>query len=579
MAGQQVLVFVNDRMKVVEYSKLIYEELKDCLPPAPPAEECKRKLLEECKLESDDVFGIMENDSEHSDQSGQDELYQAFISGIAFHSAALPNELRSYVEMHLLESRDMHVVCSTETLAFGVNSSVDVVIIADLNKHEGSTVRPLSLNEFQNYSGRAGRLRIGTDFSSISGSVYTLISKNQVELWNKMNMGRSAPDKMYSLFHRDEGQFMPFFLLNLLPTTSDSSITIQELMDTVQLLPRDGTVADELLEQRIQAAIEYLKIKGLAAQVKSRPQRGEMRGARSGGKKYCLTELGKRLRGYVIGCDDYETLLRAITTGYVHGIFIEPDKARFLYNLLCTHHAESGLNSIFSDSDTRISIDQARSYVKQHMPTEADTHWVDTCYNTRVLFILAALLAWCDGESPKHLYREFGIHYALLSKLAEQIGYLVEISREIMPSQLESIYLEKEQMYSRLNITHEDYTNAVLRELERMRDLFVSIYFGVNTRIIKEISDFLKEREDLKPSDAQLEELSLQHLNPRSARTLRKIVIRYKFFENPPEVDMTNIELKNNFLDQYRQYKRDVDHFGAHILAFFRHKFPSDFNK
>ena len=246
-------------------------------------------------------------------------------------------------------------------------------------------------------------------------------------------------------------------------------------------------------------------------------------------------------------------------------MFAEPDKAKFLFDLLSTHHAESGLNTIFSGSKTKISINRARSYVKEHMAPEADTRWVDTCYNTNVLFILAALLAWCNGESPKHLYRQFGIHYALLSKLAEQIGYLVEISRELMRHQLE--------------LTYEECEKAVLKARDRMKDLFISIYFGVNTEIIKEIYSFLKEKHGDDLPEKIERELSLNNLDPTVARGLRKIVIRYKFFEHPPEVDMTNVEMRNNFLDMYRRYTGDVKSFDPHILDFFRHKFPSHFEK
>lgn len=573
MADQQVLIFVNDRMKVMQFCSFLYKELKEYLPAAPTVEECKQKLLSECGLESEDVFGIMEGDSGINDQT---EYYQAFISGIGFHSAALPNELRTYVEKRLLDSRDMRIVCSTETLAYGVNSSVDVVIIADLYKHEGGEVRPLSLNEFQNYSGRAGRIRRHTDFSEIKGYVYTLVNKKQLARWNDMNANKSKPEKLYSLFHLDQGQLMPFFLLNLLPVTGNDSMTIKELTQAVYILPQDGSVADELLEQKIQDAVNFLEKQGLATKVSNLPFRREQREHKLNVKKYCLTELGKRLRGYIIGCEDYEDLLKAVAE-YVNGVFLEPDKSKFLFNLLCTKHAETGLNSIFNDSDTRISAKHMRNYIKQHLTVENDSEWLDTCKNTKVMFILAALLAWGDGESSKYLYRQYGIHYALLSKLAEQIAYLIEIAKEILPSQMDAIYREKEQIYTKLNITFEDYSDAVNEKLTQIYNLFVSIYYGVNTRIIQELIDYLQTENNDPQASMLIKELSLQHINPVSARKLRRIVIRYKFFENPPEVDMTNIEQRNNYFEQYRQYKRDVENFGHHIHAFFAKKFTSVF--
>ncbi len=573
MAGQQVLIFVNDRMKVMQFCSFLYKELKELLPAAPSSEECKKKLLSECGLESEDVFGIMESDYGINDQT---EYYQAFISGIGFHSAALPNELRTYVEKRLLDSRDMRIVCSTETLAYGVNSSVDVVIIADLYKNEGGEVRPLSLNEFQNYSGRAGRIRKHTDFSEIKGYVYTLINKKQLARWNDMNANISKPEKLYSLFHSDQGQLVPFFLLNLLPVTGNDSMTVKELTQAIYILPQDGSVADELLEQKIQDAVKFLEKQGLATKVGSLPFSREQREHKLSVKKYCLTELGKRLRGYIIGCEDYEDLLKAVAE-YVNGVFLEPDKPKFLFNLLCTKHAETGLNSIFNDSDTRISTKHVRNYIKQHLTVENDSEWLDTCKNTKIMFILAALLAWGDGESSKYLYRQYGIHYALLSKLAEQIAYLIEIAKEILPSQMDAIYREKESVYTKLNITFEDYSDAVNEKLTQIYNLFVSIYYGINTQIIQELIDYLQTENNDPQVSMLIKELSLQHINPASARKLRRIVIRYKFFENPPEVDMTNIEQRNNYFEQYRQYKRDVENFGHHIHAFFAKKFTTVF--
>ena len=177
LQGHQVLIFVNNREEVINLSMFLYQslrqlpELAEIFPPPLPVEACCKAVLEECGLNSDDVYGILE----YEDGSEiRKECYQAFVSGIAFHSAALPNELRTYIEMKLLASREMKIVCSTETLAFGINSSVDVVVIASLTKQEDGFVRMFTMNEYCNYIGRAGRLCVGVDISQLKGIVYTL---------------------------------------------------------------------------------------------------------------------------------------------------------------------------------------------------------------------------------------------------------------------------------------------------------------------------------------------------------------------------------------------------------------------
>lgn len=574
-AGQQILIFVNDRARVMQYCSLLYRELKDLLPAAPPASECKEAILAECNLESDDVFGILEQGLSDASES---EFYQAFKSGVAFHSRALPNELRTYVEKKLLDSRELQIVCSTETLAFGVNSAVDVVIIADIYKHEGSVVAPLSLNEYQNYAGRAGRLRPDVDSKDIKGYVYTLIKKSQVNAWSEMKDSGDTPETLYSLFHVDQGQFMPFFLLNLLPSSSANSMSVADLVKAVRFLPQDGSVSDEEMEQKIKDGLLFLKENHLAVLVQNTFADDDDDDDMDATPRYCLTTIGTNLRGYIIGRNDYQILTQAIE-GYVDSLFLEPDKAEFIFNLLRTKHAENGLNSVFDRSETLLDIEEVRACIKKHIEDDyGSDEWLTTCKNTKLLFILAALLSWCDGDSPKTLYNQFGLHYALLSKLAEQIAYLIEIAQAILPLQMENIYKEKRERYSQLGISYEDYMEAVSEKLKQIQQLFISLYYGLNTKRIQKVHDFVAEKTDAAPDDAILNELSLQFINPITARNLRRLVVRYKFFENPPEIDVTNVEARNNLRDQTQRYKKDVYEFGPYIAAFFRQTFPEAFS-
>lgn len=206
--------------------------------------------------------------------------------------------------------------------------------------------------------------------------------------------------------------------------------------------------------------------------------------------------------------------------------------------------------------------------------------WLNTCNNTRLMFILAALLAWSDGESPKYLYRQFGIHYALLSKLAEQISYLIEIAREIIPYQMELIYQDRNRgIFPYFNIDYETFIDAVNKKLTQIHNLFISVFYGVNTQIINEIQAYLQTKEPDHYTERVINEFSLHNINPAIARELRRIVIRYKFFAEPPSIDVQDAHLRNNFLDQYRQYKEGIKRWGPNMVAFFSEKFPDTFIK
>lgn len=563
--GHQILVFVNNREDVRSYCRFLYHELADLLPPAPPAEECKAKILAECGLEGEDVFGILEEGISEMDM----EYYRAFASGVGFHSAALPNELRTYVENKLLESSEMRIVCSTETLAFGVNSAVDVVVVANLQKQEGIEVRPLTLNEHRNYVGRAGRLRRGTNAADRTGHVYNLVHESQRSIWENMLASGETSERLYSLFHTDADRRMPFFLLNLLPTDGERGISAGELSETVCRLPQDGSVTPDQIMGKVRQALRYLEKHELVSTVHT-PSFG--RGATASAESlYRPTTLGVRLRGYIIGSEDYDTLLAAIGE-FIDGVFLDFNKSTFLFRIMQTNHAKTGLNSIFSSSETCCDISETRRYIRRLTPLNTHLGWLDTCNDKRTLSVLAALLAWSEGESAKTLYRRFGVHYALLSRLAEQLSYLLEITREVLPARMEHLWTERHRTYEKLHITIDDFLSEVHNKLEATKRLIVSIQYGINIDMASELMEYLNEQADRGNSTAAAlaDELSIEHVNPKSARIHRKIAMRYNFFRNPPVIDESQPESLNKLRSQYIQYQKDIYAMGALITDFFR---------
>ncbi len=573
--GHQILIFINNREDVRSTCRYLYHQLSDLLPPAPPAEDCKAQILSACGLEGEDVYGILEDGSSDVDL----EFYRAFASGVAFHSAALPNELRSYVEDKLLENREMRIVCSTETLAFGVNSTVDVVVVANLQKQEGIEVRPLTLNEHRNYVGRTGRLRRNTDAADVAGYVYNLVNEKQRAIWENMLADGETTERLYSLFHTDTDRRMPFFLLNLLPTDSERGLSVSELADIVCRLPQDGSISPGQIVGTVRRAMQYLKRHGLVNTF--RPTALGRGAVTSDEPLYRPTSLGVRLRGYIIGSEDYETLLSAIEE-FVGGVFLEFDKSTFLYRILQTNHATAGLNSIFSASETRCNTNETRDYIRSVAASaNVNLGWLDECRDERILFVLAALLAWSEGESSKMLYREFGVHYALLSKLAEQISYLLEITREVLPARMEQLWNERQSSYEKYHITIDDFFCEVQNKIEATQQLIASIQYGINIGISSELLRYLNKRASLGNSiAAKLEaELSLEHVQPESARKLRRIGVRYKFFRNPPVIDESQAEARNNLRSQYIQYRKDVNDMGPLITDFFRETLGNAFER
>lgn len=278
------------------------------------------------------------------------------------------------------------------------------------------------------------------------------------------------------------------------------------------------------------------------------------------------------MRGFSIGRDDYILILQALKE-YTNRVFADPDDVTFLYRLLQTKHVVQGLNNIYSKSETRLSISKLRDAIRSRTSADSGLVWLDKCDDERVLSILAAILAWGNGESVKSLYRQYGIHYALLDKVADQIGYLIEIAVEVLPFHMEKIWEENSKLYSCMKLDVETFMEQVSKKKEKLNDLFTSVYFGINTRIAREYLEFLLSKQEPEAQNLA-RELSLESLDPKSARKLRKLAVRYLFFEKPPEVDQSDTDARNNFGNQRWQYQLDVKNkMGPYAEEFFRSRF------
>lgn len=572
--GHQILVFINDREMAKNLAQCIYEGVRDLLPEPPDRDTCKERILRDCDLEAEDVYGILENDADGEHDTPTD-LYRAFAAGVAFHSAEIPNELRTYVEDHFLDDpRDLRIVCSTETLAFGVNSTVDVVIVASMTKREHAKERFLTVNEHRNYAGRAGRLRRSGGRSE--GFVYTLLTEKQVPAWERFLESAKTPERLYSLFYGDPAERMPFFLLNLFPT-GNRPVRTRELLDAVSTLPQNADGTPDALAENLRLSVERLLRLGLVTRVR-RLARGEDRG----GNAYALTETGNRLRGYVLCASDFETLREAVE-GCASSLLSDGiDSATFLYRLLSTKHLENGLSSAFEDSASLADFYDVVDFIEDHLLEGNHTlpGWYDDLARDDFreiseaeeerLYVLAALLSWMEGASAKTLYTQFGIHYALLSKIAEQVGYLIEIAIRILPMRMEELYLTRN---ARLGISEETFIERSAEKEEEMRRFFVRVFYGINTEIAEELAAYLTEVGE----ESTLELYSIRAVDPTVARRLRRLGVRYRFFDSPPEYDESDVEARNNYANQRDQYLRDVHAMGPAVEGFFRARFGDAF--
>ncbi len=165
---EQILIFLKGKRDTVQCALTLAEE-----SGLPPAQEALAALepLEETALKA--------------------QLKAAFSGGVAFHHADLTSEERAVVETNY-RSGALRVIACTTTLAFGVNLPATTVFIEavkwDTDNRTGAAIEvPISWAEYENISGRAGRLGFRDEFGRS-----ILIATNQFQadlLWRSYIMG------------------------------------------------------------------------------------------------------------------------------------------------------------------------------------------------------------------------------------------------------------------------------------------------------------------------------------------------------------------------------------------------------
>lgn len=172
--NENVLFLCPSREKTEEYSKYIFDKLKD------------KELDEFTKL----VIEFLE------DEYGNDHILPKLIKrGIAFHHAGLSPESKFLIE-RLVEKGKIGTLFATTTLAQGVNLPISTILVESLYRYippKGKQKIPVS--EFWNIAGRAGRAN-SDHFGSI---IFVANTKKQIETY-KEYLQEEAKDVVSAVF-------------------------------------------------------------------------------------------------------------------------------------------------------------------------------------------------------------------------------------------------------------------------------------------------------------------------------------------------------------------------------------------
>jgi len=114
------------------------------------------------------------------------DLKRFVLSGIGVHHAGLLPKYRLLVEK-LAQQGLLKLICGTDTLGVGVNVPIRTVLFTQLCKYDGRRVRLLTVRDFQQIAGRAGRRGFDT-----AGSVVVQAPEHVVE--NRKAEAKAAVD-------------------------------------------------------------------------------------------------------------------------------------------------------------------------------------------------------------------------------------------------------------------------------------------------------------------------------------------------------------------------------------------------
>lgn len=431
--GHKILIFDNDRTGVREKAKLTYFKFLECgllkKTASDNVEKFKEKMLKNMNISEENLFLAFD-----------DLDFEMMLCGISFHSAALPLELRFEIEKEFLDDEGtLSIVFATETLAFGLNSGVDVVIVANLSKPAiaGATYakKMISKNEYMNYIGRAGRYG-----KCEQGYTYTIILDKNLKIWDEILEADTEiiENKIFSKSPDESAMY----LMSIIPD-SPNSITVEQikaelsylLINAEHLNSTHICFLDSIGEQ-----CEALEARKLIKQDDS-----------SFEISYSLTDRGRKLQGYVLNISTYDILAEAAN------IF---SRKRLYYFDYCFKIAQCKQlmenNDVYITNKSVKERSQMLSYYFEKMESELEQNRhigqdllqeirnmysayryrdFKSCrtnykYDTRLRIAMILYLRLL-GITEEVIGKTCWVGYAAIKKLGEQASYYTDVVRAI----------------------------------------------------------------------------------------------------------------------------------------------------
>jgi superfamily II RNA helicase len=174
------------------------------------------------------------------------ELSRFVRHGVGLHHAGLLPKYRLLVEK-LAQRGHLKIICGTDTLGVGVNIPIRTVLFTKLCKYDGEKTAILSVRDFQQISGRAGRRGFDDQGSVVAQAPEHVIENLRLEakaagdpVKKKKLVRRKPPEKGY--VHWDRSTFDRLVTSQPEPLVSRFSVTHGMILNMLER-PRGGCKA------------------------------------------------------------------------------------------------------------------------------------------------------------------------------------------------------------------------------------------------------------------------------------------------------------------------------------------------
>ncbi len=300
-------------------------------------------------------------------------------AGAAFHHAGIPAEYRAFIET-LFRDGQLKIICSTPTLAAGVNLPAHTVIVNSVYRYNGSHMEPIKVMEYKQMAGRAGRPKYDE-----YGECIVVANSERMASWIMDNYIRGYPEPIRSkLNFKDTGSII---LAHISISRSSSKAEIDNFFDRT-LFSRQFTLPD------IHDSLEYLEGSGFIKKQKN--------------GRYGTTALGKLVSELYISPSTAENFIKSLPD-----IKNERD---LTMPLICLASASEDIDPQLSTNESDLL--EVRSILGNE-PRLLRYMTQDTCTRS-----FLGLYAWVNEFSEQEILDKYRIDPGDLFKLTDSAEWL-----------------------------------------------------------------------------------------------------------------------------------------------------------